>query len=152
MTKKANSIKVASSLNCEYQSKHPLTEYTLRTDNFATGTSLVHHIKASYLELFELFGEPQECDGEKISGRWLFEDSHGNIFTVYDWKKTSLYLDKGPSVEKFRNSGNVCEFNIGGHVENTYANCDFVRWLETCIEWVRFNKITNLMFGAVDED
>jgi len=92
------------------------------------GTSLKGYITTSYTKLVQLFGEPVESDGYKVSGEWLFEDNKGNVFTIYDWKATALY-DSGynPTVEEFRQLPSY-EFHIGG---NNGSYGDFLQWLES---------------------
>ena len=90
------------------------------------GTSLKGRITANYAKLVELFGEPQESDGYKVSGEWVFTDDDGNVFTLYDWKETELYDDQLPSVKQFRRLPSAT-FNVGGKV---YAG-EFINFLET---------------------
>ena len=73
-------------------------------NEFGGGTSLIGHIRVSYAQLFKVFGEPQECDGYKVSGEWTLKDHNGTIITIYDWKCTSLYDEEYPSVSDFRNN------------------------------------------------
>jgi hypothetical protein len=40
------------------------------------------------------FGPPSEGDGYKVSGCYSFSDDAGNVYTVYDWKNTSLFDDQ----------------------------------------------------------
>jgi hypothetical protein len=68
-------------------------------------------------------------DGDcKTSGIWLFENRETKeIFTLYDWKETSLYDQALPSVEEFRKSNSKLTFCIGGR-----TNClEFKLWLES---------------------
>jgi hypothetical protein len=79
------------------------------------GASLKTHIEATYQELVTLLGEPEECDGYKVSGEWAMRDTEGNVVTVYDWKRTNLYDSGYPSVKQFRAQQYPSTFNIGGH-------------------------------------
>lgn len=45
--------------------------------------------------LVERFGQPLQSDGHKVSGEWTFRRGD-QVFTLYDWKATSLY---DPSLE-----------------------------------------------------
>lgn len=83
----------------------------------AIGTHLQGYVTAVYSDLEEILGQPEECDGYKVSGEWTLTDSDGNVVTLYDWKSTELYDPDYPSVSQFRRDPNPQEFNIGG--------CDF---------------------------
>lgn len=103
-----------------------IPEYVLDPNADINGTGLRDHIQADYKDLKKLFGEPEESDGYKVSGEWCFRNDNGKeVYTLYDWKSTSLYESEYPSVEKFRNSG-VQEFNVGGHNDASH----FIKWLE----------------------
>jgi hypothetical protein len=96
--------------------------------NEVDGSSLKTHIEATYGELVTLLGEPEECDGYKVSGEWAVKDKDGNVCTVYDWKRTRLYDFALPSVEVFRAMKYPTTFNIGGH--SGYAAENFRHQLE----------------------
>ena len=87
-----------------------------RVDEFgkANGTCLQGYIQFPPKALVMIFGEPDESDGYKVSGEYVFEDDNGNVITLYDWKSTSLY-DSGPSPQDFWNSEQMYNFHIGGH-------------------------------------
>lgn len=82
------------------------------------GTSLKGHILARYRDLENLFGTPDLDDEYKVSGCWAFTND-GNIVTLYDWKRTSLYDESLPSVSEFRNSTQPTVFNVGGRDNET---------------------------------
>jgi len=98
-----------------------------RSTKFASGTSLKTHITVSYPKLIELFGQPDECDGYKVSGEFTFEASNGELVTLYDWKKTSLYDSTSQSPQRLRERTNV-ELNIGGN--NAITAQIFALWLQ----------------------
>lgn len=106
------------------------------TNNFDNvgGTSLKEHINVTYGTLVELFGEPVESDGYKVSCEWVFESDDGKVFTLYDWKATSLYDEGLPTVEEFRADKQAQTFHIGGHSDAT----EFKNWL--------WNKLSNRLF------
>ena len=90
-------------------------------------TSQKGQIVTSYQVIESTFGPP--IDGDcKTSGIWLFENRETKeIFTLYDWKETSLYDQALPSVEEFRKSNCKLTFCIGGR-----TNCsEFKLWLES---------------------
>jgi hypothetical protein len=66
------------------------------------GTYLCGEIELSYRILAQVFGEPAESDGYKVSGVWCFAGPDGLSFTLYDYKETSLYDRSCPSVFDFR--------------------------------------------------
>ena len=81
------------------------------------------------------FGQPAECDGYKVSGIYTFTDDLGNVYTVYDWKSTTLYNDQEldgkevtlPTPDEFWANDHFADFSIGGH-----DACDveaFSNWL-----------------------
>lgn len=102
------------------------------------GTYLQGYIKASYPELKRLFGDPLKSDDYKISGEWVFyDDVDGLVFTIYDWKSTSLYDPELPTVEQFRNNPNMEVFNVGGH----YSAKGFIWWLEGELSKIRRESV-----------
>lgn len=85
--------------------------------------------------LVDVFGPPQEADGYKVSGRYTFTDRAGNVFTVYDWKATTLFDDGvgegeesgSPSPEEFWGNWYPETLNIGGREGGDLEA--FRRWL-----------------------
>ena len=102
------------------------TTFKVNSNVDTCGTNRKSEILASYSRLVELFGEPIESDGYKVSGEWVFESETGGVVTLYDWKQTVLYDPDYPSIEEFRNQ--ACGwFNIGAHKISDAD--DFVAWL-----------------------
>lgn len=91
------------------------------------GTHKVGCIKACYKDLANLFGEPQECDGYKVSGEWSFVGDNSELITVYDYKSTNLCGECDLTVEEFRNLESA-EFSVGGHSEQDAVK--FNEWLQ----------------------
>lgn len=91
--------------------------YSVTRDlSLANGTSYKSSIQLVYSDIVRAFGEPVEFDEYKVSGQWTFHDpSTGAVFTLYDWKSTSLYSSDLPSVTEFRSSSTPAIFNIGGN-------------------------------------
>jgi hypothetical protein len=100
--------------------------FRLNNDADVCGTCRQSEITASYSRLVELFGEPIESDGYKVSGEWSFESENGDVVTLYDWKSTHLYDCDYPTVSQFRDQSSA-EFNIGG-TDKTVA-AQFKAWL-----------------------
>lgn len=92
-----------------------LAGYSKAPMDEVNGSSLKTHVEATYRELVTLLGEPEECDGYKVSGEWVVKDKDGNVCTVYDWKRTRLYDEGLPTVRQFRAEKYPSTFNIGGH-------------------------------------
>jgi hypothetical protein len=65
--------------------------FKLNQDASANGTSLQGYVDIAPATLVKVFGEPNESDGYKVSGEYVFTDDKGNVFTLYDWKSTTLY-------------------------------------------------------------
>ena len=101
--------------------------FTLAPDANIDGTHLQDSIMVAPQALVAAFGEPGESDGYKVSGEYVFQSDKGEVFTLYDWKMTTLYDGENtlrPSdlwdLEK------PIQFNIGG---NTSATA-FKAWLQ----------------------
>ena len=103
------------------------------------GTSLMGYITVKYSDLVLAFGEPIESDGHKVSGEWIFiEEESGEVFTIYDWKCTSLYDSSLMSVEQFRALKYKVTFNVGG---NNKSNVErFKGFILSQIEYVKTGK------------
>jgi hypothetical protein len=99
--------------------------FTLDNTLSPGGTYLQATISVAPSTLVRAFGEPTTCDEYKVSGEYLFEDCDGNVFTIYDWKSTSLYDDNLMSPSRFWAQDYECEINIGGKVCAT----EFLTWL-----------------------
>lgn len=92
-----------------------------RDERFNT-SHLVGYITVSPALLTKTFGYREYGDGYKVSGEFSFEailspEAHtsGKLFTIYDWKVTSLYDDEGIDVEEFWESEEPHEFHVGSH-------------------------------------
>lgn len=85
-----------------------------------------HAIEATYRDMVRCLGEPGEGDGYKVVGEWYFNDGSGNVFSLYDWKATSLYDPKLPSPESFREKG-IYSFHIGSRGKGDPY--DFEQWV-----------------------
>jgi hypothetical protein len=112
-----------------------MNEFELNPDVSTDRTSGLGDILLSPRRLVERFGPPSEADGYKVSGTYAFTDKSGAVYTLYDWKATSLYgdyADRGeenpnPPPEEFWDSVEPELLMIGGH---DGANVEaFKRWL-----------------------
>jgi len=101
--------------------------FKLSQDADINGTCLQGYVMAAPAALIEKFGQPQECDGYKVSGEYAFENDAGEVFTLYDWKCTTLYeSDAGVTPSDFWKQTCQRQFNIGGRT-NSF---DFIAWLK----------------------
>lgn len=104
--------------------------FRLDPDTALFGTRRVGGFSCSPSCLVDLFGKPAEADGEKISGIYVFVSADGEVFTIYDWKKTSLYLGSDgdcPTPREFWEADEVQELEIGG-TGRTSPDV-FINWL-----------------------
>jgi hypothetical protein len=92
--------------------------FKLDQDASHAGTHLVGEVFVAPATLRAVFGEPKEADGYKVSGEYIFEGINGEVFTVYDWKVTTLYDtyedDPAPTPAEFWASQVAHPFHIGG--------------------------------------
>lgn len=78
---------------------------------------------AAIAEKFKKYAE----GGDKASRYYVFEDEQGRVFTVYDYKDTSIYDFDRPSPEEFWLNQEPIDLHIGG-----YSNPrEFIEWLKS---------------------
>lgn len=100
--------------------------YKVDPDADISNTSRADDIEVSPVEVVRALGAPhRRADAYKISGRYCFVEGL-RVFTVYDWKSTSLYDEKLPSPLAFWNSQSKVCLSIGSNCEDV---ADFKRWL-----------------------
>jgi hypothetical protein len=100
--------------------------YKLAQDADVNGTHLQGYVTLPPAALVDKFGRGESFDGYKTSGEYAFESGDGEVFTVYDWKRTVLYCpESGIPVEQLWSSREPFEFNVGGKS----AAIDFIAWL-----------------------
>lgn len=112
-----------------------MIEFKRTTDmSKANGTSLAFiGIDLSPKALIEMFGVPDMGDEFKVSGEYIFEGKNGEIFTLYDWKNTSMYDKEAPSPQALWQQDEV-SFNIGCHPSHGDLLEDFMEFLKTSLE------------------
>lgn len=94
----------------------------------ANGTSLQSYIGASPAALVAAIGAPHvDGDSYKVSAEWIFKDSKGNVFTIYDWKNTDLYEPGYGDPKQFLESHRPYEWHIGA--KSGADTTDFKAWL-----------------------
>ncbi|MDD2735231.1 MAG: hypothetical protein PHF56_14940 [Desulfuromonadaceae bacterium] len=89
-------------------------------------TSWVDNIEVAPAEFVRIFGgPPRRLDSFKVSGLYTFVKDD-KVFTVYDWKSTSLWGEDLPSPLAFWNSRSKAVLSIGGNCEDV---TEFRSWL-----------------------
>jgi hypothetical protein len=112
-----------------------MTAFSLNPDADIDGTHNIGQIILVAQQLVDRFGPPEESDGYKVSGTYKFEDAQGNVYTVYDWKETSLFKDgleegeesDAPTPEEFWGNENPTTLQIGGREDSDVKA--FKNWL-----------------------
>jgi len=92
------------------------------------GTYRIGTVQLSPAFLVQRFGAPAQADGERVSGTYTFRSPQGAIFTVYDYKATTLWAtdESLPSPEQFWSDKSPRQFSIGGRGE---PSKEFESWL-----------------------
>lgn len=92
------------------------------------GAYLAEDVDLIPLFLVSKFGRPSEGDGLRVSGIYTFTSEKGVVFTVHDYKNTTLWAaDEGlPTPEQFWASQSAEEFSVGSKGEPPEA---FITWL-----------------------
>jgi len=105
--------------------------YKLNPQVDTSGTDSLTMFEFPPASLVELFGETSYSDGYKITRKHVFTSDRGDIFTVYDWKQTTLYrgTDSGaPTPEEFWGSRELQVLRIGGRAGSNPR--PFLKWLQ----------------------
>lgn len=91
------------------------------------GTTWAADLEAVPALIVQRFGAPQDRgDQFKISGRYIFVDEDHRVFTLYDWKSTSLFDTACPQPLRFWNSNQIQTLSVGSLEDDA---TDFKRWL-----------------------
>lgn len=107
--------------------------------DIGNGTSRMGEIVIAPIDLILAFGQPGESDGYKVSGEYTFHDEEsGIVFTMYDWKSTSLYDSDYPSPEQLWSSNTPITINIGGNHKGDVE--EFKRLILSHIKWIKTGK------------
>ena len=100
--------------------------YTADPNADISDTCWVADLKVAPVELIRALGAPhRRADAYKVSGVYCFVEG-SRVFTVYDWKSTSLYSEELPSPLSFWNGQSKECLSIGGNCEDVV---DFKRWI-----------------------
>lgn len=85
------------------------------------GTYYLDSVLLPPVFLVDQFGPPGRASGDgKVSGQYRFLDGRGDVFPLYDYKTTTLYLGgdaDAPTPAEFWASPEPYPFNIGGRGE-----------------------------------
>ncbi len=99
------------------------------------GTWLQGYFTCAFADLVRILGAPSSdawaspTDGDgKVSTEWTVRADDGRVFTVYDYKETSLYDSDLPSVDAFR-----AQPSHRWHIGGSTSCADFVAWLQSKI-------------------
>ncbi len=103
--------------------------YKLDQDANISMTSYKGSFFATFPQMIKKFGEGRKGD-YKVSMEWSFTNDDGNVFTVYDWKSTTLYAENCPSPEDLWSLDEPYEFHVGAHGRVD----DFVGWISNELE------------------
>jgi hypothetical protein len=106
--------------------------YQLYSGEMQESSYRISSIVVPPAKLVSLFGQPGSSDGERTSGEYVFQSESGEIFTLYDYKRTNLYDNGLPSPNEFWSQQIPCEFSIGGTYGQDINN--FVQWMESKIK------------------
>ena len=60
------------------------------------GTCLQGYIETTYEELVNVFGEPTELEGDKVTVEWTILFSDGTVASIYDWKQLETPMEYYP--------------------------------------------------------
>jgi len=101
-------------------------------DAIVNGTSYMGEVIIAPKKLIETFGKPDRSDEYKVCMEYAFVaiKNPNIVFTIYDWKSTSLYEKGYMSPEKFKNLETVYNFHIGGF-STDYIE-EFKHWVLQC--------------------
>lgn len=68
------------------------------------------YVVATYKELVDVFGPPEQGDGYKVDAEWIIKWPNGVVATIYNWKDGKNYCGpEGKEVEDITN------WHIGGY-------------------------------------
>lgn len=67
----------------------------------------------NYIELVEIFGEPDDGDGDKVDAEWVLISDEGEICTIYNYKTGPSYDPEGIPVQEMYDD----YWHIGGRNE-----------------------------------
>jgi hypothetical protein len=96
----------------------------------AGGTHLLGELKLPPAFMVKRFGKHDGGDGLRSSGGWTFAGESGEVFTVYEWRCTTLSNGRGsgsPTVREFWRLSVPIALHIGGRDGTDWQG--FRKWL-----------------------
>ena len=110
----------------EYKEEEPF--YLINHTTYKEGTCLQDHVTLLPKSIVSKFGDPEESDGYKVSGEYMFKRKEtGDVYSLYDWKNTSLYDLDLIEPSEFWNSTEEYNFHIGSSRNRGIKS--FKRWI-----------------------
>lgn len=97
-----------------------LNKFEIDNSAQVSGTSFWNvEITVNPIKLIALLGDSNESDGYKVSKEWVFrlKAKPHLVFTLYDYKETSLYDKGNPSPERYWSGIQDVHLHIG-HMKN----------------------------------
>src|SRR3954453_23341048 len=92
-------------------------DYDRHASNILSGISLRGETKLPPAFMIKRFGKHDGGDGIRSSGGWDFVGESGEVFTVYEWRCTTLSNGRGsgsPTVRQFWGMWEPVKLHIGG--------------------------------------
>merc|ERR1712216_949438 len=83
-------------------SETPMSAYKLDREAPTKGVRLQSYLEMPFDCLLARFGEPRCGDGVTTLNQWVFSDASGNVYSVYDWKATTMFDRSLVSPARFR--------------------------------------------------
>lgn len=83
--------------------------FKVNNDAGIDGTALMGAVEVSYQRIVDVFGQPNEGDGEKVDAEWIIQFSDGLVATIYNYKSGKNYNgNEGQKTEE------ITDWHIGG--------------------------------------
>lgn len=103
-------------------------------DNIACGTFYQGEIDLIPKNVVKTFGKPNIGDEHKVSGEYAFVNGN-KVFTLYDWKWTTLYDESNPFTPKgLWMLDKPLRFNIGGNKRSAENLSKFKLYLNSTVD------------------
>lgn len=104
-----------------------MATFTPTSDADTAGIGGMDEIEVSPARVVEVFGPPPSRGDEyKTSGEYIFRDEAGRVFTLSDWKATSLWDPSFPTPEQYWAGAEPDELTISAVDDDVTA---FKDWL-----------------------
>ena len=104
-----------------------MATFTPTSDADTTGIGGMDEIEVPPARVVEVFGTPPSRGDEyKTSGEYIFRDEAGRVFTLSDWKATSLWDPSFPTPEQYWARTEPDELTISAVGDDVTA---FKQWL-----------------------